>query len=63
MKFHNSEKVVSINEIRYKKYGYVNYDNTVPIGYKFIHKTYNKRNIRREMIKGYMMLLSNYNNK
>lgn len=60
----DNSKIVSINEIKYKKYGHINYDNTVPVAYKLIHKIYNKkRNIRKEMIKGYMMMLSNYNNK
>lgn len=57
---YNSEKVISINEIRYKKYGYVNYGNTVP---KSIHKINYKRNIRKEMIKGYLELLTKYYNK
>jgi hypothetical protein len=62
MKFHNSEKVVSINEIRYKKYGHVNYGNAVPV-YKPVHKINYKRNIRREMIKGYYEMLTNYYSK
>ena len=55
------EKVISINEIKYKKYGRINYNNTVLV-YKPVHNNY-KRNIRREMIKGYLELLTNYYNK
>jgi hypothetical protein len=59
---YNSEKVVSINEIKYKKYGYINYDNTALV-YKQIHKVNHKRNIRKEMIKGYLEMLTKYYNK
>lgn len=62
MKFHNSEKIISINEIRYKKYGCVNYSNAVPVD-KSIHKINYKRDIRREMIKGYYKMWTDYYSK
>jgi hypothetical protein len=61
----NEGKVISINELRYKKYYKVdrciNYNNDIVITY---NKYNNKNNdIARRMIKGYITMLTNYYNK
>lgn len=50
-------KVININEIKYKNMLNINLNNDI------IYITKKKRNIRQEMIKGYMSLLSEYINK
>ena len=50
-------KVINLYEIKYKNMLKINLNNDI------IHIAKKKRNIRQEMIKGYMSLLSEYINK
>lgn len=58
----NSKKIVSINEVRYKKYGDIDQGNVAPVYKQLIEIDY-KKNIRKQMIKGYIELLTKYYDK